>query len=370
MPHCKLSDELPQRVIQLSRLEFVLVIAAGAPSNYFRGLLLPFCSRYRLNIAKACEIICMPNQTNAIACCANCQTELQGDFCHHCGQENRNYIRHAGGVVSEFFGEFSNWDSRVWRTLLPLWFRPAHLSRRYVAGHRMPYVPPLRLYLFTSVVAFLLFAKLLPTPTMTLQNPNAVAVMDTVKADLAAELATHPETTLLARQRGAQDGTVLPATHEMLPLNAQLQRKLAELADHPKLAINKFFSLAPQMMFILLPVFAALLKLLYIRSAHFYMEHLIVALHSHSFVLQMSVWYVLLITLATHVSIPWLASLLNGAATLVLCWVPLYLLLCQKGFYQQSWRKTLVKFWLTSTLYSVLATLALIAVIMLSILWA
>ena len=52
--------------------------------------------------------------------CDNCYTVLHGDFCHQCGQEKKSYIRNVSGVVTEFFGEFSNWDTRVWRTLVPL----------------------------------------------------------------------------------------------------------------------------------------------------------------------------------------------------------------------------------------------------------
>ena len=71
--------------------------------------------------------------------CDNCYTVLHGAFCHQCGQEKKSYIRNVSGVITEFFGEFSNWDTRVWQTLIPLWFRPGYLSRRYVAGHRVPY---------------------------------------------------------------------------------------------------------------------------------------------------------------------------------------------------------------------------------------
>ena len=112
--------------------------------------------------------------------CDNCHATLLGDFCHHCGQEKKSYIRNISGVVTEFFGEFSNWDTRVWRTLFPLWFRPGFLSQRYVSGHRVPYVPPLRLYLFTSIIAFLLFSQLTPSDVVTIERtPDAPALEDT-----------------------------------------------------------------------------------------------------------------------------------------------------------------------------------------------
>ena len=123
------------------------------------------------------------------------------------------------------------------------------------------------------------------------------------------------------------------------------------------------------MMFVLLPLFALLLKLLYIRSERYYTEHLIVALHSHSFILQFSVLYLALQALAA-VSWPWLVQPIEWLATATLIWIPTYLLLCQKFYYQQGWGKTLLKFWLTSALYNILFMSAIMGLIILSILWS
>ena len=308
--------------------------------------------------------------------CDNCYTVLQGNFCHQCGQEKKHYIRHVGGVVTEFFGEFSNWDARVWRTLLPLWFRPSFLSRRYVAGHRVPYVPPLRLYLFTSIIAFILLAKLLPNNAVTLNEerttlPSVVNGAPVNAEQFQQELMTQIKTD--AKAEGMDLGFLSDDD------NSTFGRKLNELSANPKLAINKFFSLAPQMLMVMLPVFALFLKLIYCRSGRFYTEHLIVALHSHSFILQFSVLYLALDLLAGKltafalqegVNLLWLTTPINWLAQGVLFWIPLYLLLFQKYYYAQSWRKTLLKFWLVSSLYNMLAITALMGVIMLSILWA
>lgn len=299
--------------------------------------------------------------------CDNCFTTLQGDFCHQCGQEKKSYIRNVSGVVTEFFGEFSNWDTRVWRTLLPLWFRPGYLSRRYVDGHRVPYVPPLRLYLFTSIIAFLLLAKLLPDNSLNINN--ASEALPSVVSGKAVSPEQFQQELIDKIQADAQANTMaLPFLSS--ESNSEFERKIAQLSANPKQAINKFFSLAPQMMLLLLPLFALLLKLVYIRSERYYMEHLIVALHSHSFILQFSVLYLALELLAQSISLAWLSHSVKWLANGVLLWVPLYLLLCQKYYYRQSWGKTLVKFWLISSLYNLMAVTALVGLIILSILWA
>ncbi|KKO46123.1 Zn-ribbon domain-containing protein [Arsukibacterium ikkense] len=319
--------------------------------------------------------------------CDNCNSVLHGEFCHHCGQEKKSYIRNVSGVVTEFFGEFSNWDTRLWRTLIPLWFRPGFLSRRYVSGHRVPYVPPLRLYLFTSIIAFLIFAKLMPQQAIEVSavasDPELIVLETKDGADITlAELLKQTQTEL-QQVPGLPNNSAVPiyindehSQHTLaLPfISEQAQQRLNErfaaVVANPKLAVNKFFSLAPQMMFLLLPLFALLLKLLYVRSDRYYMEHLIVALHSHSFILQFSVLYLALGLLRQSISWSWLATVVGWLETAVLCWIPLYLLLCQKFYYRQRWGKTLLKFWLTSSVYNLLFISAVIGLIVLSILWA
>ncbi len=304
--------------------------------------------------------------------CDNCFTSLQGDFCHQCGQEKKSYIRNVSGVVTEFFGEFSNWDTRVWRTLVPLWFRPGYLSRRYVDGHRVPYVPPLRLYLFTSIITFLIFAKLVPEPTMNGATAGGAAAQPVQNAGQGQNVLSQVIDEINHDLQLKQQSTPVNSKADFLSDEAQqaFEAKVEAIVANPKLAINKFFSLAPQMMLLLLPLFALILKLMYLRSNRYYMEHLIVALHSHSFILQFSVLYLALQTLSQHISWPWLITPLQWLATAVLYWIPLYLLLCQKFYYRQSWGKTLLKFWLTSSIYNVLFVAAVLGLIVLSILWS
>ena len=309
--------------------------------------------------------------------CDNCNSALHGDFCHNCGQEKKSYIRNVSGVVTEFFGEFSNWDTRLWRTLVPLWFRPGYLSRRYVNGHRVPFVPPLRLYLFTSIIAFLIYAQLLPEQPVTVKSADG-EVQQEIAAEQASETwsdvmskinkeASEPVQSELPEQPSSSGARVSFLSEEA---QQEFDRKLKDITANPKQAINKFFSLAPQMMFLLLPLFSVLLKLMYIRSERYYMEHLIVALHSHSFILQMLAASLGLSLLSDTVSWLWLASVIEWLALLAFIWIPVYLFLCQKFYYQQGWGKTVLKFGLTSFLYFMLFVCSLVVLIVLSILWS
>jgi hypothetical protein len=335
--------------------------------------------------------------------CDNCHSPLQGQFCHKCGQEKRNILRNVFGLVGEFFGEFSNWDARLWRTLLPLWFKPGRLTQRYVSGQRVPYVPALRLYLFSSIIAFLVFAKLIPTDEIQFNNtdgqfglqytpaqqrpPGAAAVIDPLQV-LKDEATGQPSPTdviapTAAEQTAKQtpDTLTAKAPVKLIELDGDqdmesrieqlFDGKLARLKANPQLAVSKFFSLAPQMMFLLLPLFALLLKLLYIRRNRFYMEHLLLCLHSHSAILHMFIAFILLTYLA-HLSsaVVWLQQGLSNVSLAVLWYMPIYLLFSQKVFYAQRWTNTVLKFSIFSLAYLIFLSVALMFVFALSLYWA
>ncbi|MBR9907210.1 MAG: DUF3667 domain-containing protein [Gammaproteobacteria bacterium] len=90
--------------------------------------------------------------------CLNCQQPLQGEYCHHCGQHHRVYVRSIFAVLGDLMGELGHWDSRFYRTLRGLILRPGFLSREFMAGKHVAYVPPLRLYFFISLIAFVIFS--------------------------------------------------------------------------------------------------------------------------------------------------------------------------------------------------------------------
>ncbi|WP_340678097.1 DUF3667 domain-containing protein [Paraglaciecola sp.] len=298
--------------------------------------------------------------------CDNCHGRLQGPFCHQCGQEKRNVLRNILSLVGEFFGEFSNWDARLWRTLIPLWFRPGDLSKRYINGHRVPYVPALRLYLFSSIIAFLVLSNWLPINELQFNQDNDFVGLKYKSHNNDKDV----ERTILSLNDGnTSDKSSDPAF--LSTIENALAGKMDKMKDNPQLAISKFLSLAPQMMFLLLPLFALTLKLLYIRQHHYYMEHLILCLHTHSFLLHGLMLLALLTSLSTMSSnTPWLAQSLANIIIALGYYMMLYMFLSQKHYYQQGWLMTLLKFLAFIMLYSCLFGIALTAAILLSIYWA
>ncbi len=100
--------------------------------------------------------------------CRNCQTELTGPFCHQCGQPDKSIIRFFGSLIKELLDDIISLDSRAFNTLLALFFRPGFLTNQYISGKRFSYVPPLRLYLITSLFCIFVFWLL----NFTSDSPN------------------------------------------------------------------------------------------------------------------------------------------------------------------------------------------------------
>jgi hypothetical protein len=131
-----------------------------------------------------------------------------------------------------------------------------------------------------------------------------------------------------------------------------------EARDH---LITNVFSALPETMLVLIPAFALLLTLMYVFKRRLYMEHLIVALHSHAFIFAT----LLLVTLAGMASTwlkphaSWVGVLMGLVQTVLFLWIPVYLLLMQKRVYRQGWLLTIVKFGFVGWLYTWLFGLAL-----------
>ena len=87
--------------------------------------------------------------------CENCHLPLNGPFCANCGQEADSTLKYFWVVIMHLLDDIFSFDSRASRTLWPLVTRPAFLTNEYFSGRRVHYVPPIRLYLFISIVFFI-----------------------------------------------------------------------------------------------------------------------------------------------------------------------------------------------------------------------
>lgn len=369
--------------------------------------------------------------------CANCGAELHGSHCHACGQPVRGMIRPLSSMLSDVADTILNIDSRIFRTLFPLYVKPGYLSNEYFAGRRVRYVTPFRLYFFLSVAAFLLIqvsvdssdmsnavhfdskdniAIAQTAPEVVAQRDKALAELEAAKAapgvpqraikgmDKAAEAIRNKADKRLAYLQRVADAKAKgiaeptededesgislgarswnPATNPVriswLPnaANAKLTQlatrgrdNLKRIGKDPKPFVVGVFGVLPQVLFVLMPLFALLLKIFYIFKRRLYMEHLIIALHSHSFIFLS----LLLITLGVltrgwaQEAAPLLYAPLDWLIFAMCWWLPIYLFLMQKKVYKQGWILTTLKFGAIGMCYTVMISLAAVAALLVSL---
>ena len=142
----------------------------------------------------------------------------------------------------------------------------------------------------------------------------------------------------------------------------RMQRNAEDIRKDPNTMVPLFLGALPGALFVLVPLFALCLKLLYLGSGRAYLEHLVVALYSHCFMLLALLAAFVLLGLQSVSGLPvWLSRLAGVAAAVDLgVVVPAYLLVMQKRVYGQGWLMTLLKYCVIGSLYSALLGMAIL----------
>jgi hypothetical protein len=92
--------------------------------------------------------------------CLNCHSDLYGRFCHVCGQENLEPQETVWHLVQHFFNDITHFDGKFFSTVKYLLRKPGFLSSEYMIGRRAAYLNPIRMYVFTSAIFFIIFFSL------------------------------------------------------------------------------------------------------------------------------------------------------------------------------------------------------------------
>lgn len=92
--------------------------------------------------------------------CLNCNTDLAGRYCHVCGQENLEPKETVWHLVTHFFNDITHFDGKFFETVKLLLRKPGFLSAQYVAGRRASFLNPIRMYVFTSAIFFIILFSL------------------------------------------------------------------------------------------------------------------------------------------------------------------------------------------------------------------
>ena len=392
------------------------------------------------------------HQTAHVAC-ENCSTALQGGYCHVCGQRAHNPLHSFSHAVEEVFESLWHLDGRIFRTMRDL-LVPGRVAVNYLAGHRVRYIAPLRIFIVLTLLTFFVAhftinfnnvnfeqgrtaisdAKTVPEvirlrdaalkdlrdarTEMEKQAPFTPGAIDGKIAGVEQEAAqrirelnaaaSNPTsaTATPARTAGADQQTVRdaaaksdgfgtgasendeglflqfgnelrwnPAKDDVaiawLPdvFNAWATRKARHAADNYKRLDtdssrlkDAWLRALPTSLLVMVPLFALLLKLLYFLTPRTYLEHLVVALYSHAWLmLAMLCIFLMADVIAIWSSITWLNVSLGLAMGAAWLWIPIYLLIMQKRVYRQHWLLTCAKFLMIGNVYVFMLSMTIFA---------
>lgn len=335
--------------------------------------------------------------------CRNCGTVLAGQYCSRCGQRARGRLISIWELIRDAFGDLFELDSRLWQTLIPLLFRPGRLTRDYLMGRRARFMPPFRTYLVLSVVFFLVaffdpqhHFGILFEPSGPESGPaaeraaTAAEIRRQVLDDLAADgiivrerPPEAPEPPADAEKEGdtgadrrvPKDDPPIGSSivdcnfdSDLQGLPEWLARRLTPerlrtvcekiKADSGQEFQERLLDNVPASLFILLPLMALGLKVLYPLSRRYYVEHLLFVLHYHAFVFLILTLEVLWSRLLALFRLPELVDDLTVLAISI--YIPVYLYRAMRRVYGQGRAITLLKFALLTVAYLIGFTLMLV----------
>jgi Protein of unknown function (DUF3667) len=327
--------------------------------------------------------------------CLNCGAEITGRYCSACGQENIEPKQTVWHLIQHFLSDVTHFDGKFFLTVKDLFAKPGFLSKEYMIGRRVSYLDPIRMYIFTSAIFFLIFFALFDvkhmhvgadTRTEIEKDPDlrqlftkAKNAQDSIRIlkeynSTATPLIKLDEDSLPKKTKGVrikvgeteyQSAEAYDSAQKMLPENKRdswvrhkLKRRTIELSqafeENPagslKEWLSNFMHNFPKVLFISLPLFAGILNLIYYRHRNFYyVDHGIFAVHLYifSFLVLLGLFGLSALHTATHLEIvAWMEFAL-------IVYVFVYYFKAIRRFYGQSKGKTWVKYILLFVMSSI-----------------
>jgi len=281
---------------------------------------------------------------------------LTGRYCAHCGQAADVHVPSTRELVHEALEGITHSDSRLWRTLYLLWFRPGALTQEFIAGRRAAYLPPFRLYLVISILFFLV-ASVSNTHTNFVRLDNGVPAAPGASAPAPggspAECAKVNATSFNAELFG----------RDWAP---RIRYVCGEIArDNGANLLHVALATAPKAMFIFLPLIAFLHMLLYWRPRHRYAEHLLFFLYLHAFFFSV----ITLVILSGDAAEAWpRLSLVWNLVPLLLWSLPVYTVVGMRRVFGGSRTRNLVKASALLVIYMVVLFVTLMGVFVYAVL--
>lgn len=280
-----------------------------------------------------------PQSVGASNPCLNCGTNVQLDYCPECGQRAVDPDPTLREFLHELAEEVLHWDGKLFTTFRTLITRPGELTGEYLAGRRVRYISPLRVYLVCSVLYFFVSA-VSPQPPLAIGHGRGVTTqigaISISESDSTVALAALDS---LARNGGFVGRLWGKHFGNAMRSRGVLQSDIAETI--------------PRAMFVLVPLFAAMVMVAFRQSRRRFPQHLAFALHVHAFLF-------LLLTLMLVSRVTTIVPIQVGATLIVAAAFVLYLVQAMRTVYGVSTGSAVARSALIGVTYFVAFALAMV----------
>jgi len=275
--------------------------------------------------------------------CKNCNAQLMGRYCANCSQAADVHIPTTTELVHELLEGLTHSDSRLWRTLISLWFKPGKLTQEYILGKRISYLPPFRLYLIVSVVFFLLAPLMRATVEVRQSNQLQQSPASHAPDCNNITIAQHPK------------------------VQQQLRHACVEIQRDQGVALmHLVFGILSKALFILLPLVAFFNMAMYWAPRYRYAEHLVFFVHLHAFFFSIAI--VMLLLTSEPQSWPRMQALGSSSAMLLGCTAVVYAAMAVRRVFAKTWAAALMKTFVLSLIYLAMCALTTAGVFAVAIL--
>lgn len=294
--------------------------------------------------------------------CLNCDAQLYGRYCHACGQENIEPRETFWSLLTHFFNDITHFDGKFFKTVFNLVKKPGFLPVEYVNGRRARYLHPIRLYLFTSFVFFLVFYSINKDSLLVVNRSPVSQDSTLVNRDSDLPIITSGYPTVEAYHaaqmqlpESERDGWISrKLAIRSITMSNKYKGRSKELSND---LVNGFIRTFPTLLFITLPLYALYLKLLYRKHRHLYADHAIFLIYLYIFTFVLLLLFFLVDLTSKLFNVDWIYYI---KYPLVLYGI-VYAFISIKRFYQMSLLKTFLKF-LIFNIFAVFSIISLFVI--------
>jgi hypothetical protein len=277
-----------------------------------------------------------PPDASTPGVCLNCGAPVAQRFCPSCGQVVIDPNPTLGEFVHEAAGEFLHWDGKLAATFRLLLTKPGELTREYLAGRRASYLSPLRLYLTCSVLFFAIKALAPDPPIVVRAGATQLGVVTIEEDTVGATLRAIDKMTRSERSTDRVAGRVL-----------------GNALRHGDQTAASLRQSIPNVMFVLVPIFAGLVALVFRNRRMRYPQHLAFALHTHAFL-----FLALVLTLVPRVTRNPVVDALAVAASFIA--IAIYMVIAVRRVYGGSTWSAILRSGAVAATYFAAFTLAML----------